>query len=128
MNVMTRHVLIAAVFLTAATLDACKSLGHGSPTAQEDIVVQVRNQSFPDVNVYVLPSGDPRRIGSVTGNSSATFKLPARMLSTGTLQLLVRPIAGRAYLLPPVSVSSGDEVEVTINNVPAQSTVTVVPR
>jgi hypothetical protein len=92
---MTRRHAIA-IALCVATLDACKSLGHGSPTAQEDIVVQVRNQSFPDVNIYVLPSGDPRRVGSVTGNSSATFKLPARMLSTGTLQLLVRPIAGRS--------------------------------
>jgi hypothetical protein len=116
------------VLLTAmATLDACGKMHHG-PIAEEDpIVVQVNNQSFPDVTMYVLPSGDPRRIGAVTGNSKAEFKLPARMLSTGTLQLLVRPLAGRAYLLPPVSVSSGDEVVVTISNVPAQSTVTVSP-
>jgi hypothetical protein len=124
-----RAALVVALFAAIATLDACAAFRRGGAApAQEDVVVQVHNQSFPDVTVYVVPAGDPRRLGAVTGNSSATFKVPARMLSTGTLQLLARPLAGRAYLLPPVSVSPGDQVEVTINNVPAQSTVTVAPR
>jgi hypothetical protein len=124
-----RHSAIVIALLTAiATLDACGKMRRGPAAEEEPIVVQVHNQSFPDVVMYVLPSGDPRRIGEVTGNSSATFKLPSRMLTTGTLQLLVRPIAGRAYMLPPVPVSAGDEVDVTISNVPAQSTVSVAPR
>ena len=129
MNTIARNVrgaMIVACLI--GTVDACGKMHRGPMVEEDPIVVQVHNQSFPDVTVYVLPSGDPRRIGAVTGNSSAEFKLPSRMLSTGTLQLLVRPLAGRAYLLPPVSVSSGDEVVVTISNVPSQSTVTVSPR
>ena len=125
-----RGIWSCIAFLAAMlTLDACAALRRGGPAIeQEDVSVVVHNQSFPDVVMYIVPSGDPHRIGMVTGSSTATIKIPYRQISTGMLQLLARPIAGRAYLLPQVNVSPGDEVEVTINNVPTQSTVTVAPR
>jgi len=125
-----RGIWSCIAFLAATlTLDACAALRRGGPAIeQEDVSVVVHNQSFPDVVMYIVPSGDPRRIGMVTGSSSTTFKVPYRQISTGMLQLLARPIAGRSYLLPAVSVSPGDEVDVTINNVPSQSIVTVAPR
>ena len=124
-----RAFVVGLLAATTLTLDACAaSRRSGTAIEQEDVTIVVNNQSFPDVVMYIVPSGDPRRIGMVTGNSSTTLKVPYRQLSTGALQLLARPIAGRSYLLPAVTVSPGDEVDVTINNVPAQSTVTVAPR
>jgi hypothetical protein len=118
-----------AILAATLTLDACGAFRRSGPAIeQEDVTIVVNNQSFPDVVIYIVPSGDPRRIGMVTGSSSTTLKVPYRQLSTGTLQLLARPIAGRSYLLPAVTVSPGDEVNVTINNVPSQSIVTVAPR
>jgi len=121
--------VVVGLLAATLTLDASAALRRSGPgVEQEDVTIVVNNQSFPDVVIYIVPSGDPRRIGMVTGNSSTTLKVPYRQLSTGTLQLLARPIAGRSYLLPAVTVSPGDEVDVTINNVPSQSIVTVAPR
>ena len=126
----TRQATLAIALLAATlTLDACAALRRSGPgVEQDDVTIVVNNQSFPDVVIYIVPYGDPRRIGMATGSSSTTIKVPYRQISTGMLQLLARPIAGRSYLLPAVSVSPGDEVDVTINNVPTQSTVTVAPR
>ena len=123
-----RRALTAFAILVSAATSGCGPMRHASAPGQEDVVIHVQNQGFPDVIMYVVPTGDPWRIGSVTGNSKATFKLPARMLGVGQLQLLARPLAGKAFMLPAVSVSPGDQVEVTIGNVPAQSIVTVAPR
>lgn len=107
----------------------CKSLRRGGPAVQQpDTIIEVENRGFPDVVLYAVTAGDPFRLGMVTGNSLAKFKLPPRFLGTGTLQFLARPIAGRAFLLPSVYVSAGDLVEVTIAATPVQSTVTVAPR
>jgi hypothetical protein len=122
-----RRVAVFAL-MTAIVLGACGKMRRGSAPAQEDVTIQVTNQGFPDIVMYVVQGTDPWRLGSVTGSSSARFKLPARMLGVGQLQLLARPLAGRAYFLPSVSVFPGDRVEVTLSNIPAQSFVTVAPR
>ena len=63
-----RGIWSCIAFLAAMlTLDACAALRRGGPAIeQEDVSVVVHNQSFPDVVMYIVPSGDPRRIGMVT--------------------------------------------------------------
>lgn len=126
----TRHAAATVALLCAvAALSSCASLRRGGPAPSEpDTIIEVENRGFPDVVIYAVTAGDPFRLGMVTGSSTAKFKLPARFIGAGTLQILARPIAGRAYMLPTVLVSPGDHVEVTLASSPAQSTVSVAPR
>jgi len=115
--------------LLAASLSSCSALRRSGPAPNEpDTIVEVENHGFPDVVMYAVAAGDPYRLGMVTGSSSAKFKLPPRFTSVGSVQLLARPIAGRAYLLPAVSVSPGDLILVSLENSAAQSHVSVAPR
>ena len=121
-----RRVLIAALLIAAGS---CSSMRRGSGTAGADTIVDVRNNGFADVVMYLLAGGaDPFRLGMVSGNSSQTFRIRSAMLGTGVLQLLARPIAQRSYVLPPVSVSAGDHVRVSLESTPAQSQVVVEQR
>lgn len=125
----TRRAAMLGLLGVAMTASGCKSLRRGGPaTQQPDTVIEVENRSYPDVVLYAVTAGDPFRLGMVTGNGSAKFKLPSRFLNAGQLQFLARPIAGRAYLLPSVTASPGDIVEITLASSPVQSTVTVAPR
>ncbi|HVH68266.1 MAG TPA: hypothetical protein VM716_10395 [Gemmatimonadales bacterium] len=70
----------------------------GSPpdrVSSGEIALDVTNHNFLDVVVYVLHDGQQTRVGTVTGSSSATFYLPARLLGQGReIQLLGHPIGG----------------------------------
>ena len=108
---------------------SCAMFKRGSRSAPPDTVLDVRNNGFADVVMYIVVGGaDPYRLGLVPGNSSGSLRVRASMLGTGVLQLLARPIAQRQYSLPAVSVSAGDHVRVTLENSPAQSQVMVEPR
>jgi len=129
MLLKNRRALLGIALLAMVGVDGCKAFRRGGPApAVPDTVIEVENHSFPDVVMYAVTAGDPFRLGMVTGNGSAKFKLPARFAVGGTLQLLARPIAGRAYLLPSVSISPGDEVGVVLESTPVQSHVIVLPR
>jgi hypothetical protein len=60
-----------------------------------EFALDVTNHNFLDVVVYVLHDGQQTRVGTVTGSSSATFYLPARLLGQGReIQLVGHPIGG----------------------------------
>lgn len=122
-----KTLLLALLCVTvASTGGGCASLRKsGKAPPPPDTVVEVVNHSFPDVVLYIVTMGDPWRLGMVTGNGSAKFKVRASLLVGGTFQLLARPIAGRSFLIPSISVSPGDIVEVTIENSPGQSQISV---
>ena len=77
-----RRVLVLALALATASM-ACGPLRTRPQPAISSLVV--RNRSFFDVNIYVLPSpaGSPLRVGTVVGSSSSTFGLAANQLQTG---------------------------------------------
>ena len=72
-----------AIVLSTAAAASCGRLQTKPEAAISSLVV--RNRSFFDVNVYVLPSaaGAPLRLGTVVGTSSATFPLHASQLQSG---------------------------------------------
>ena len=124
------HVEVSlTAFSLVVAISGCSALRRSGPAPNEpDTMVAVENHGFPDVVMYAVAAGDPYRLGMVTGSSSAKFKLPSRFTGLGSVQLLARPIAGRAYLLPAVSVSPGDLILVSLENSAAQSHVSVAPR
>ena len=93
----------------AIVISACRS---ATPVLQPALtqVLEVRNRSFFDVNVYALQSSlDSRiRLGSVTGFSTATFPLTRGSIRPdGSLTLYVRAIGSRrSWISPSISLSA----------------------
>ncbi len=82
-----------------------------SGTSQPTVLLLANNRGFYDVNVYAVRSGSTagRRLGTVTGNATATLKVPVSELQAGNmLVVLVRSVGGRyTWYSPAVQMGSG---------------------
>lgn len=109
---------LAALFMTPL---ACHT---GSPPqtgddsqAVEPTTVEVQNQGFPDMTIYVVQSGQRVRLGLATGNSTETFVIPSAVVNGPAMQLrfIADPIGGsRLPVSDEITVSPGDHVQLTI--------------
>jgi len=106
-----------AVLCAATLLAACASGGNhvSSNPALQPISLSVTNQNWLDVDVFVL-SGDSRfRIGQVTGNGSATLKIPASFVVNGQVKLMADPIVSHdVFTTDMISVAPDETVQLTV--------------
>ena len=113
--IMKVRVLAVAAALMAA---ACTGFRHGSTAIDpnQPTVVQVDNQGFLDMAVYVMRSSERIRLGTATGNSKSSFRVPAGIVSGLTpLRFVADPIGGtRASVSEEITVAPGDTVGLTI--------------
>lgn len=88
-------------------------------TGTFSVMLNVNNRSYFDVNIYVLrsPGGAGRRMGTVSGGSTATLRVPETELQPGgRLQVSVRAISGRqTWISQAVSVSTRVIARLDIN-------------
>ncbi|MBW3572067.1 MAG: hypothetical protein KY467_13280, partial [Gemmatimonadetes bacterium] len=92
-----RVALLLAVGAVGCAGPEKPSLGKAAPTT----VVDVANNGFADVTVYVVQSGMRWRLGTVTGLSEQRFTLRPSTHG-GNVHLLADPIGGSpGYLSPP---------------------------
>ena len=113
---LTRRVFLAAALVAAITACARRTeinpQGETGPTQ-----VRVVNQGYADMDIFVLSSGTGRiRLGTVTGNSTATFTLPSYLVGHATqVRFLADPIgSSRAPVSDQITVEPGDTVELQI--------------
>jgi hypothetical protein len=115
----------------AALLIAAVACSHGKPGAPPEprpdpILVHVKNDNFLDMNIAVVISGVSRRLGQVTGNASADFKVDYLLTVGQSIAILATPIGGvGAATSGPLSVSEGQLVEFVIGSTLRQSSATV---
>jgi hypothetical protein len=113
--VMRVRVVAVSLALMAA---ACTGFRHGSTAidTNQPTVVQVDNQGFLDMAVYVLRSSERLRLGTATGNSKTNFRVPTGIVSGLTpLRFIADPIGGRrASVSEEITVAPGDTVGLTI--------------
>ena len=104
-----------ALVLALASV-ACYGKGKNAPVPVERTTLVVENRAFLDHDIYVVRSGQRIRLGTVTGNSQATFTIPPSIVGAVTaLRFLADPIgAPRAPVSEEVTVSPGDRVVLTI--------------
>ena len=93
-----------------------------------EIRVEVVNDNFHDMGIFVMEGGTNFRLGEVTGKTSASFTLDLDQISPSRgLRLLADPVGSReAYLSDAVSVGPG--VIVVFNIAPALSQSYVILR
>lgn len=79
--------------------------------------VRVENQAFLDMNVYVINDGGARqRLGTVTGNTSQEFVIPAYILGpANSVRFYIEPIgSNHAPISPSMSLRPGETATLTI--------------
>lgn len=104
-----RTALLVLVGALAGTT-ACFSKGT-SGAGQPSVILIANNRGFYDVNVYAVRSAQAlgRRLGTVTGNSTTTIKVPVTELQPGNMLVVqVRSVGGRyTWYSPAVQMGVG---------------------
>src|SRR5206468_1714834 len=84
MRLTRRALVVLLLSAVVPTLGACR---HGGNEIDPEewprmgpIPLHVRNDNFLDMNVAVQSHGVARRLGSVSGNSNATFRIERNMV------------------------------------------------
>lgn len=78
--------------------------------------IQVENQNFADMTIYVIRSGQRYRLGTVPGHATRTFDVPPALVAGGgDLQFMADPIGGtRTPVSEVLYVAPGELIELTI--------------
>jgi len=124
----TRAAALALAMLTLASACTRHPEAEDDQPAQkpEPIIVHVRNENFLDVNIFVVVSGVNRRLGMVSGNTSADFSVDWGLTVGQSIALLAVPIGGRGSAnTGSLSVGLGQVIDFTVAPVLRQSTVSV---
>jgi hypothetical protein len=88
-----------------------------APGPYSSALLQVENQGFTDMVIYVVSGGGQRiRLGLVTGNSTQSFTIPSHLVrGAGQIRFLADPIGGNhAPVSEEMTVQPGDTVGLTI--------------
>ncbi len=91
--------------------------------------LQVTNNNWLDVHLYVDRDGLLMPLGVVTTGQTQKFMLPAMaMVASGDVRIVAAPIGGSdLYVSPDLIVSPGDAVNMSVENSLPLSTAVVMP-
>jgi len=125
---MVSHHRIWVMALAVLLSSACASSPDprfliGGRGQNREVRIQVVNDNFADMGVFVMDGATSFRLGDVVGKTSATFTLDLDKISPSSgLRLLADPIGSRdAYLSDPVYLGGGAQVVFTIAAALSQS-------
>jgi hypothetical protein len=120
-----RFRVLATLAVVLAACSRNKGQEEFYPRA-DPIPVHVQNENFLDMNVFVVSSGVSRRLGLVTGNSAADFKIQWSLLLGVWFWVWGTPIGGRGSAgSGSLNVAPGQMIDFKIGSVLRQSTATV---
>lgn len=122
--------IVRTLALCAALLVAgCKPHRAAEPMllTGDDLMLEVANNNWSDVVIYMVHDGRRTRFTAVTAAASASIVIPSRFVSSnGTVQIVVHRIGGNdEYVSPTVSVRMGHTVALTLESNLMRSTVGV---
>lgn len=106
--------------LALLALSACATGGQGGngpAPARARTTVRVQNSAFSAFTIYAVSDIDRRRLGVVQPTSSATFVIPADMVSVGvtTMRFVADPIGSdRVATTYTLAVHEGDTLQLTL--------------
>jgi hypothetical protein len=121
-----RAFLLAALLLSTA----CRA----KPTADlaavlpvQDLTLEVANNNWSDVVIYMVQNGSRKRFTMVTAARSATVAIPSRFISSnGSVQIVAHRVGGTdEYVSPVVSVLLGRTIALTLESNLNRSTIGV---
>src|SRR3954464_5488240 len=86
---------VAVLLITATALSACSLMrtGRGSRQQQEPAIVEVENQGFADMTVYVVDGSNRVRLGLANGHMKTKLNISSSLVGAGrVLKFLCDPI------------------------------------
>jgi hypothetical protein len=101
-------------------------LAAAAAPVDSTVTLDVRNDNFSDVAVWVISFGQSRRLGVVTGNTSQTWALNPSVVRASDLRIIATPIGanGRANS-GPIVVQPGQTIQFTVGTRLTNSVVSV---
>lgn len=104
----------AAIAIVAMAACAAPSQLHSDVSPTAPIALVVRNDNYLDYDVYANSEGFSHRLGTVYGESKATFSVnPSYAIPN--LRIVARPIGGsRSASAMPIIAEPGDTVSMTV--------------
>lgn len=115
--------LIGLLGLSAACGASRASGTSGTVSPSNEIPVQIENQNFSDMNIYVVSSGQRWLLGQAGGLTKTTLTIRNLVRGDGRVRLLAEPIGGaQPVATPTLVVPRGQSIFWTIGSDPATST------
>jgi len=113
-NIRYHRVVLGAAMLLAASA-SCAKHGVSSGPATQPIPLDVTNENWLDVDVFVVRGTTRYRLGTVSGNSSATLSIPASVVVHGEFQLMADPIGSKdIYVTDRITAGPDQTVQLTL--------------
>lgn len=113
-----RAIPTVLVLLTLTiTLAGCRGgRSGGRVDPQAPAFVEVENQSFYDMTVYIVRSGARVRLGTVSGNSTVLLEIPRTYVNPGlAIRFMADPIGStRTPYSQEIAVWPGDTIRLRI--------------
>jgi hypothetical protein len=110
---LTRCLLLAVVLASLG----CRT-GHARSDEEGPLrtTIEVQNEDFNDMTVYVLVNGSRTRLGIAPGNKSTVLTIPEYLLNgVPVMRFVADPIGGnRTPVSEEVNVNPGDQLEMII--------------
>jgi len=103
----------------SARLPDGPSPGRTATAAVPPAMLKVSNYNWMDVVVYAVQGNSRVRLGQVTSMSSASFRLPPRMVANNveSVRLMVDPIGSiEGWQTEGISVHPGEKVQFNVQN------------
>jgi hypothetical protein len=121
--------VLALPVLAAFTWSGAQRATTGVPSEQQQTSIEVTNDNWNTVNVYVMRAGQAVRLGMVETASTGHFRMPPDFENaSGQVELLVDPIGGfHAYVSDALVFSPGDTIKLDVMNDLALSSLSVHP-
>jgi hypothetical protein len=115
--------LIALLGLSTACGASRTTVASGPEPLSSEIPVQIDNQNYSDMNIYVVRNGQRLLLGLAGGLTKTTLTIRNAVRGDGRVRLLAEPIGGvRPIATPTLVVPQGQSIFWTIGSDPATST------
>ncbi len=106
------RLLLGALCVALVACGTRTSYPDGDPfsggTAQAEVRVLVRNNNFYDASLTAISDTGRRRLGTVGGNQSATYRMPWQF--TSGLRIEIDLLAGPTCTTDFITVAPGEDV------------------
>ena len=130
-SALARGALLAAAVTLVASCSAFQRGPENGPPAvtydSDPVTVRVENYAWATMHVYAVVGTQWESLGQVSSQGTDTYEIPSSLLGTSQQVRLAADPVGRveAYFSDPIFLEPGDEVEWTLQNNLALSSVMV---
>jgi hypothetical protein len=115
---------VVVLLALSSACGASQSQTVSSPTpASDQIPVRIDNESYSDMEIYVVQNGQRLLVGQANGLTKTTLTIRGATRGDGRIRLLAEPIGASGRIISPtLVVPRGQSIFWTIGSDPATST------